>query len=217
MHVTQTQTASASQSAPPRDKGVFKVEFDPSLSQHLGNRSILQDANSSLGSHGNTSVAVAPNMSCQYRLVFSPQDAGRYYTGGIQFIVNESSAVKVHLKGIGVKPMVRLEAQGFSIGFDIPSTIILTADHVHLLLLLVGEIVDLDSVEIGQIKSLELRVTNTCSKNLVLNVSELSLLNERDIDISPKSVLLKVQQTCHLTLTFSPKSMLPQMDVHLRF
>ena len=86
-----------------------------------------------------------------------------------------------------------------------------------LLLLLVGEIVDLDSVEIGQIKSLELRLTNTCSKNLVLNVSELYLLNERDINISPKSVLLKVQQTCLLTLTFSPKSMLPQLDVNLRF
>lgn len=83
-------------------------------------------------------------------------------------------------------------------------------------MLLVGEIVDLDSVEIGQTKLLELRVTNTCAKNLVLNVSELSLLRERDIEISPKSVLLKVQQTCLLTLTFSPKSMLPQMDVNLR-
>lgn len=129
MHVTQTQSASASQSAAPRDKGVFKVESDPSLNQHLGNRNVLMDTNGSLGSHSNTLV-VPPNMSCQYRLIFSPQDAGRYYSGGIQFIVNESSAVKVHLKGIGVKPMVRLEAQGFSPGADNTDILQFLADYL---------------------------------------------------------------------------------------
>lgn len=126
MHVTQPQSASSSQGAPPRDKGVFKVECDLSLNQHLGNRSPPLDSNSSLGPHSNTSLVVPPNMNCQYRLIFSPQESGRFYSGGIQFIVNETSAVKVHLKGIGVKPQVRLEAQGFSLG----SPMNLTA-HVH--------------------------------------------------------------------------------------
>ena len=116
MHVTQTQTASGSQSAPQRDKGVFRVECDLIFNQHLSNRGLLSDSNSSLGPHTNTSLIVPPNMNCQYRLVFSPQESGRFYSGGIQFIVNETSAVKVHLKGIGVKPQVRLEAQGFSLG-----------------------------------------------------------------------------------------------------
>ena len=84
----------------------------------------------------------------------------------------------------------------------------------------VGEskLLDLDSVEVGQTKRTELKLSNLCAKDLVVNLADDEQnLAKRGISLSPSCFLLKKQKACFVTLKFSPTSVFQQRDEWIRF
>ena len=88
---------------------VFKVEYDTALNANIGNqglstqKSVLPLPPSAPSSSGvvaaNRSVPqlvrLLPNFSAQFRIVFSPQDSERHYSGSLAFLVDETACVPV--------------------------------------------------------------------------------------------------------------------------